>query len=600
MAAVELQNVLSNLQDPLELSPDTVKSLEAKYGVSFNTQLNLEIRQIYDAFLSSQIPPGDQPLVGDEIDNIKRFKDALGISDEEAAQSHIDMGRRIARAKLEVSKRASTVEATRAFQKLIYVSSQVFGEKKAAFLLPWNRVFNMTDAALFVAKRDYARQLFRDRMAAMSEGLPADAAVLADLRAYADKIQLSLEFSVEIIKENAKKAVSTRLARAIEANKSRGAGRDVSAIVGELEALLAYNTQLEALGQSEDAAFPGLTSVKFADEAAADDTKRRDLRDLYKLFLDEKTKGGELSSATEAAAKQLQMVFGMGQKEAQDIYTNVQSEAYKNALRELFISGRLETAASKAEVLNELITRLNMNEELAMDINFGIYRTRFEQFLEAKKITEEQDNELNKLRIMLCIEQERANELRRDLCGKIYRMAIVDAFAAGINTFGFDEREKCKRVKNDLRLDDNMAKEILDAEARKAFMAMVNKARLQGNRLTAAKQMKDLVFFSNVVVSPLLEDAWGAEGAKAREAAAKQQKEFEEIMEKVRAEAKKEDEAKARAEGGAAESEVSAMRDLFLSGRPVLSTISRFLLSSVTSSTFYILQLTNQISRFII
>ena len=77
---------------------------------------------------------------------------------------------------------------------------------------------------------------------------------------------------------------------------------------------------------------------------------------------------------------------------------------------------------------------------------------------------------------------------------------------AGIDRFGFAERENVERVKKDLRLDSALAKGILNDVARKAFMAFVSRSRTKSNRLDAAKELKGLVFFSNIVVAPLLED----------------------------------------------------------------------------------------------
>lgn len=77
---------------------------------------------------------------------------------------------------------------------------------------------------------------------------------------------------------------------------------------------------------------------------------------------------------------------------------------------------------------------------------------------------------------------------------------------AGIDRFGFAERENVERVKKDLRLDSALAKSILDEVARRAFMAFVSRSRTKSNRLDAAKELKGLVFFSNIVVAPLLED----------------------------------------------------------------------------------------------
>lgn len=47
------------------------------------------------------------------------------------------------------------------FQKLIFVSNLMFGDQKAAFLLPWRRTFNLTDSQLAIAKRDSAKALFK-------------------------------------------------------------------------------------------------------------------------------------------------------------------------------------------------------------------------------------------------------------------------------------------------------------------------------------------------------------------------------------------------------------------------------------------------------
>ncbi len=77
---------------------------------------------------------------------------------------------------------------------------------------------------------------------------------------------------------------------------------------------------------------------------------------------------------------------------------------------------------------------------------------------------------------------------------------------AGIDRFGFAERENVERVKKDLRLDTALAKSILDDVARRAFQAFISRSRTKSNRLDAAKEIKGLVFFSNIVVSPLLED----------------------------------------------------------------------------------------------
>ena len=104
---------------------------------------------------------------------MRAFKDALGLADEDAAPVHIDAGRRLMRSRLEAGSRGGDFEQRRALQKLIYVSTLVFGDQKAAFLLPWRRVFGMSDAQLYIARRDNAKALFRSLLDARGGGLPA-------------------------------------------------------------------------------------------------------------------------------------------------------------------------------------------------------------------------------------------------------------------------------------------------------------------------------------------------------------------------------------------------------------------------------------------
>ena len=48
----------------------------------------------------------------------------------------------------------TSLHATQALQKLIYVSALVFGERKAAFLLPWRRIAEVNDATIARAITD--------------------------------------------------------------------------------------------------------------------------------------------------------------------------------------------------------------------------------------------------------------------------------------------------------------------------------------------------------------------------------------------------------------------------------------------------------------
>ena len=93
--------------------------------------------------------------------------------------------------------------------------------------------------------------------------------------------------------------------------------------------------------------------------------------------------------------------------------------------------------------------------------------------------------------------------------------AVEDAINAGIDRFSFDDRDRVKTAQKELRISDSLAKEILDTVSRKAFTGFITRSRSQRDRLEAAKELKKLVFFSNIVVAPLLEDVQ-VEGCRKR------------------------------------------------------------------------------------
>ncbi len=59
----------------------------------------------------------------------------------------------------------------------VCVCQVVFGDTKAAYLLPWRRLFNITDAQVFVARRDNARAIFRAYLEQQGNDVPADRCV---------------------------------------------------------------------------------------------------------------------------------------------------------------------------------------------------------------------------------------------------------------------------------------------------------------------------------------------------------------------------------------------------------------------------------------
>jgi len=87
---------------------EQVEDINARFGVDIATSQPADVAAMYGLFLEWSIPKGDAPLTGQEPDDIRAFKEALGISDEEAAPVHLDVGRRFMRSSFESGSREAT------------------------------------------------------------------------------------------------------------------------------------------------------------------------------------------------------------------------------------------------------------------------------------------------------------------------------------------------------------------------------------------------------------------------------------------------------------------------------------------------------------
>ncbi|CAD7702465.1 unnamed protein product [Ostreobium quekettii] len=356
-ASIDLHNELVKKGDVSLLTRAEVEDIEQKYGIDLATTMVSEMKMLYDQFLESMIPPGDEPMTGMEPGKLISFKDALGLGDEDAAAVHMDVGRRLARSRFEVG---------------------------------------------------------------------------------------------------------TKRAQAEQRKEMRGA--------------LEFNTAMENLAkEASDVLPPGLGRMTIHGGAFEKAASTADLRDLYRVFLEESLEAtGQLTVQLEQDMDALKVILGLGTKEATSVREEVTSTIYRRLLRDEVQSGRLDAAESKAAVLEQLCTRLMFKPESAALMHKSIYKQKVESILE-------QDNKIS---------DEAAEELLR-------------------LSFGSDNIEAVKQIIVDLRLSKEMAKDALDEAARKIFMDYITTSRLKQNRLDAAKELKKMVFFSNIVVAPLLQEIKG-------------------------------------------------------------------------------------------
>ena len=171
------------------------------------------------------------------------------------------------------------------------MSTQVFGDRQAAFLLPWSRVFGLTDAQVFVAKRDNARSLFKAHIDSLGGELRADRDFLAGLKAVQGEVRLSDEEAEALVREAARAKVEACLGRAIEASKRRTRARNNSDVVGEMAAALAFNRGLAALAADPEVV-RGVGAMSVAGSAwEGAEGRSRDLREIYRWALGRRALG---------------------------------------------------------------------------------------------------------------------------------------------------------------------------------------------------------------------------------------------------------------------------------------------------------------------
>lgn len=194
---------------------------------------------------------------------------------------------------------------------------------------------------------------------------------------------------------------------------------------------------------------------------------------------------------------------------------------------------------------------MRFDADAARELHRALYRQKLSTLLEKKSLTEGDAEELARLQRLLCVPTAERDAMHAELCGALFREVVSAAMAAGIDGFGWDDRQAVKAAFAGLRLDRGAARGVIDALGRKYLLQFVSASRLQRDRVGAAKELKKMVFFSNLVLAPLLDDLKTPEEREKEAAEAKAQAEIQELMAKARKDAEAE-EAKEKAGGAAA------------------------------------------------
>jgi chromatin remodeling complex protein RSC6 len=500
------------------------------------------VTELYDAYLMSVIPMGDDPVQGWEPEALKNFRAQLGLEDADAANAHIEVGRRLFRKRIELGDKDADIESRREFQKLVYISTRTFGEQQAKFLLPWNRIFRVSDAQVTLAMKDSASNLLKTVLAKSGAVANLNDASLAAAKQFQNEVNLSDADAAAVVSAMAQEIVVGKIEQAAELASARTVNSDYTAANSLLSEVLNFNKTLA----SKAGALPGLGVVNLFGSSFAD--KTGEAKTLFTNFLTQGCEDGTFSGELKTSAGSLKILFGMGNKEAEDVVIDVTTKVYRQRLRDAVKSGSLDSAESPASVLQQICEALQFPPELAAEVNKENYRTKMEQVMEKKSLTDEDVEALSRVRRLLCVPKDVVDQCTREICGAVYKNQVRSALSVGTEAFTPQLRDRCKAAKNKVRLTDEMALEILKAEVTTAFMAYIRVARTKGNKIEQSKEIRKMIYFNQTVVTPMVTDVTKA----AAEDAAK---ELASLLKEATEAARKEEEAEAKGEDATGDDE---------------------------------------------
>ncbi|KAK1695098.1 hypothetical protein QYE76_011795 [Lolium multiflorum] len=419
---------------------------------------------------------------------------------------HMEIGRRLYRERLETRDRDADIEQRRAFQKLIYVSNLVFGDA-SAFLLPWKRLFGITDSQIDIAMRDNAKNLYAKQLKSIGRGL--DIGTLIEVRRAQLACKLSDEIAADMFKEHAKKLIQENISTALDILKSRNkATNDPTQAIEEVKSVLAFNSLLTVLSKHPqgDRFACGLGPISLGGEHDHD-RRAGDLKILYRAYATEVLSEGLLDNEKLTPLNDLRNIFGLGKREAESIISDVKSQAYRKRLAKCFNSD-LAAAPSKASFLQNLCEELHFDPELASKMHEDIYRQKLQQFVADGELSKDETEALMAFQVRLCIPQETVDAAHADICGQLFEKVVKEAIVS-VDGYNADRREAVRKAAQSLNLKKEAAMTIFSKAVRKLFLNYIQRAKAAGNRIEQAKELKKLISFNTVVVSELLSDIKG-------------------------------------------------------------------------------------------
>merc|ERR1712113_472404 len=385
------------------------------------------------------------------------------------------------------------------------------GGIKKSYLIPWQNLFNLSEAQLCVANKVVSEELFMNRITTSTKSiLCADKKVFDSLMLYANDISLPMVSASAIIKDAIERSVHIVLSKAYESLHWNVVSKH-SDLVAPIKRMLKDIARLNILLASK---FPLTGSQQIKLSISKKNNFQVEYNKIYRAFLENCMSDGEYSCSDEEYAHELCFILGIEKDKYIEILSDVLQKTYRQVLCKKFTSGLLESSKSKASLLNNLCLSLNFSHEKAKEVNYSIFQTRLKQLVVKKKITKVEEDELETLRLQLCIEEHQARKFKKDILGRPYKQAIHEAFRAGLRSSNILDKANVRKRKFELRIEDSIAKEIINSEIKKFLIAFVATSQTKSTPMEAAKEIKNMLLFLNFVAGPLLKDAIGKKGRK--------------------------------------------------------------------------------------
>eukprot|EP00252_Welwitschia_mirabilis_P003221 TRINITY_DN13309_c0_g1_i1.p1 TRINITY_DN13309_c0_g1~~TRINITY_DN13309_c0_g1_i1.p1 ORF type:complete len:982 (-),score=224.75 TRINITY_DN13309_c0_g1_i1:486-3431(-) len=463
-----------------------------------------DVESIVHRYVSSVLPSPNKDLNGDEADAIVYFKNVLGIDDPDAAAVHMEIGRRIFRQRLESGNRNAATEELRAFQKFIYVSNLVFGDA-STFLLPWKRVFKVTESQVEVAICDNAKRLFLSKLNAVAGDV--DEKKFIALREAQLKLRLPDEVAADCFRAHTRRHIENFITSALAILNFRGRLRGpVAKVKEELDKILSYNNALISVSKcvNHEKLPQGFGAVAVAGGEYATEQRKDALIQLYKAYLTEVVSSGRLEDEHLEALNQLRDIFGLAREETDKSILEITAKWYRRRLAQSIKGGDLEAASSKAAFLQNLCDELHFDPNKASQIHQELYKQKLQQCVLDGELSKQDVATLLNLRVMFCIPQDRVDAIHLEVCGSLFVKVIDEVLARGVDGYDFEMELKLSRTVKGLRLPMNTLMGITYKQVHEVLLSYARRALEAVNVDESVKELNDMVVFHNFVSSRLL------------------------------------------------------------------------------------------------